>query len=166
LGLDRGGNISWSDNLAVFSLTAFVVLFVLFAIIEMKLVREPFAPKHIILNRSLIASYLVNFFGLGSAVASVYQISLYFQAVLGKTASQAGVYLLPHIIGGVSGSLAGGLIMQATGKYYWLTLSAYVTMSIGTTLTALLSGSLTTSLMGIVIGKVIDPMHAGTDIGV
>jgi len=130
----------------------------------MNLASEPFAPKHIILNRSLAAGYLVNFFGLGAGITSIYQISLYFQAVLGKTASQAGVYLLPSIVASVSGSLAGGLIMQATGKYYWLTFAAYVSVLVGTTLITLLSGDLTTSMVGIVIGLVLSGIGNGSGI--
>jgi predicted MFS family arabinose efflux permease len=162
LGLDRGGNISWSDNLTVSSLITFILLSILFATIEMKFASEPFAPKYIIVNRSLIASYLVNFFSFGAAVTSVYQVSLYLQAVLGKTASQAGVYLLPYFAGGVSGSLAGGLLMQATGKYYWLTFAACVSMVVGTTLLTLFSGVLATAVIGITIGIVFSSIGNGS----
>src|ERR1700734_4213113 len=42
-GLDRGGNISWTDKFTVSSLVAFAVLFILFCTVEMLLASEPFA---------------------------------------------------------------------------------------------------------------------------
>jgi hypothetical protein len=154
-GLDRGGNVSWSDRLTVGSLVAFVVFFILLCAIEMFLAKEPFAPKRIILNRTLIASYLVNFFGMGSAMTILFHISLYFQAVQAKTAVQAGLGLLPSIGAGMIGSLGGGLIMQATGKFYWLTVAGYCSLFAGTTIIALSTGVLVHSFAGIAVGAQI-----------
>ena len=51
----------------------------------------------------------------------MFHLALWFQAVAGHSAAEAGMRLLPGILGAVSGSLLGGVIMQKTGKYYWLT---------------------------------------------
>ncbi|CAL1702762.1 unnamed protein product [Somion occarium] len=131
LGLERGGNVSWNDRITCGCLIAFAVLFFSFLFIEMEFAKEPFAPKHILVNRTLIASYMCNFLSMASQMAYVYQASLYFQAVEGKTAGQAGLLFIPGVVAAVSGSLGGGLIMQATGKYYTLTLSCYVLGFIG-----------------------------------
>lgn len=151
-GLDRGGNVSWFDRLTVGSLVAFTVFFALLCAIEMFLAKEPFAPKRIILNRALIASFLVNFFGMGSAMTMLFHISLYFQAVQAKTAVQAGLNLLPSIGAGVIGSLAGGLIIQATGEFYWLTVAGYCSLFAGTIIIALSTGILVASFVGIAVG--------------
>ena len=79
--LDRGGNVSWNDPLTIYSLAAFPIFFTCFAVIEMKFASEPFAPQRIIVNRALIASYLVNFFGMASAFALIFYLPLYLQAV-------------------------------------------------------------------------------------
>jgi hypothetical protein len=156
-GLDRGGNISWTDKLTVASLFAFAVFFILFCIVEMLLASEPFCPRRIIVNRTLFASYLVNFFGTGSGIGMLFYISLYFQAVQSKTAMQAGLWLLPSIGAGVCGSLGGGLTMQATGKFYWLTVVSYWSMLVGTIIVTLNTGIVMYSLAGIVIGKCVIP---------
>ncbi|KAG5219794.1 member of the major facilitator superfamily [Salix suchowensis] len=152
-GLDRGGNIAWDDKLTVASLSAFGALCLLFWTIEMEIAKEPFAPRRIIVNRSLIASYLVNFFGMASGLSLLFHISLWLQAVQGKSASAAGVWLLWSIGGSVTGSLGGGLIMQATGKYYYLTLGAYVALFGGSLLITLMTGLITTSFTGLAIGS-------------
>jgi len=123
-GLDRAANVSWDDTLTIVSLAAFMVLLPLFAIIEIKIAKEPFAPKRIILDPSLIPSFLVNFFGPSTAVTLLFDVTLYLQAVMHTTAYEAGVWMLPTVAGSISGSLISGLVLQKTGKYYTATLVA------------------------------------------
>lgn len=153
-GLDRGGNISWTERTTVLSLLASFVALLLFAFAEMhpSVAREPFAPKRIIAHRSLAAAYLCNFFGFGSSMCTIFNIALYFQAVAGRSASQAGFGLLPAIFGGVSGSLASGILMQRTGKYYWLTAGAYIAEFGGTILISLMTGVVVHNAIGTTFG--------------
>ena len=151
--LDRGGNVSWNDHYTVGSLVAFGVCFIGFAFIEMELASEPFAPRRIFINRSLIASYLVNFFGIASAFTMLFHLSLYFQAVQGQSASKASLWLIISVLGGLSGSLGGGLIMQATGKFYVLTVIGYIALFVGSIIVTLTSGIVVTSTIGIAIGE-------------
>lgn len=155
LGLDRGGNISWQDSLTVGCLVAFAVLFVLFCIIELKVAAEPFAPKRIIVNSTLFASYAANFFSAGLGVVQAYSLMLYFQAVQGRTAGEAGIVLIPAILAGVSGSLVGGIVMQATGKYYVFTILVFCLMLLGYTLVPIFSGVWIYSFAGITVGTSI-----------
>lgn len=122
---------------------------------ELLLASEPFAPKRIIVNRTLFSSYLVNFFGAGSSLTVLFYISLYFQAVLAKTPVQVGLWLLPSIVASVCGSFAGGLTLQVTGKFYWLTVAGYCGLFIGTTVVTLNTGIVAHSLPGIVVGMYI-----------
>ncbi|KAL0563937.1 hypothetical protein V5O48_018118 [Marasmius crinis-equi] len=152
--LERGGNVSWSDLYTITALALSSVSFILFAATEMFWAKEPFAPKRIIVNPSLIASYLVNLFGVASQMAMIFHVSLYLQAVQGFSAAQVGFVLVPGIIGGVTGSISGGLIIQATGKYYLVTVAGYVLQVIGTLTIALSSGVVGASVLGISIGLI------------
>ena len=151
--LDRGGNVSWNDHLTIYSFAAFAICFIGFALIEMKFASEPFAPQRIIVNRALIASYLANFFGMVSGFALVFYLPLYLQAVLGQTASQAGLWLLTRVFGVLLGSLGSGLIMQATGKYYWLSIISYIALLLGTLVVNLSTGIIFSSTIGIAAGE-------------
>ena len=151
--LDRGGNVSWNDRLTIFSLATFPICFICFAFIEMKFASEPFAPRRIILNRSLVASYMGNFFTMASNFISYFYVPLYLQAVLGKTASQAGLWLIIGIFSGLSASLGSGLIIQATGKYYRLTIITYSTLLLGVIVVNLSTGIIVSSTIGIAVGK-------------
>jgi hypothetical protein len=161
LGLDRGSNVSWSSNLAIVCLSVSGPLFAIFILVEMKWASNPFAPGHIIFERSLFASYLCNFFGIGGYMATLFYMPLFFQAVDGVSAFDAGLRLIPGIIASVLGSIGGGIIMQKTGKYYWITVMAYALLTCGATIIVLFSGLILNSTIGIITGLVFTGFGGG-----
>lgn len=66
LGFDRGSNDRWSSPFAIVPLCCFVPLTALFLVREFKYAEEPFAPKRIVFERSLIGCYLCNFFSFAA----------------------------------------------------------------------------------------------------
>lgn len=164
LGLDQGSNNSWSAPVTITSLCMSFPLFVLFVFVELKLAAEPFAPGRIIFNRSLVACYLCNFFGFGAWMVLLFYIPLFYQAVDGFSATQAGVMLLPNVVAAVLGSLSGGLLMQRTGKYYWLTVLGYSNLTLGTLLIILCTGLVVNNTYGISVGLVLGGFCAGIGI--
>ena len=133
VGLDLASNVSLWSPVAIGTLSAAVVFFVAFVYVETSVAAEPFAPPHIVRERTILASCLANFCSFGAQMSVIFYVPLYYQAVQSLSASEAGTRLLPAIAGGVSGSLGGGLLMQKTGKYYWLTVTAYALTIVGTT---------------------------------
>jgi hypothetical protein len=93
VGLDRGSNVSWSDTMAIVFTSVSIPLFALFIFIEMKVASNPFAPGHIIFERSLFASYLSNFFAIAANTGFLFYLPLYFQAVDGISAAGSGLRL-------------------------------------------------------------------------
>ncbi|KAI9039022.1 putative MFS multidrug transporter [Aspergillus affinis] len=164
LGLDRGSNVSWSLPITIISLSVSAVLFVLFLVIEIYYAREPFAPGHIIFDRTFFAAYCCNFFSFGGIIACLFYIPLYFQAVDGVSATASGLRLLPSILTGVSGSLFAGFLMKWTGKFYWLTVTAYAFLTLGVTLIFLFSGGVVENLVAMIIGTMVQSF--GNGIGV
>ncbi|KAF7590491.1 hypothetical protein BBP40_002836 [Aspergillus hancockii] len=164
LGLDRGSNVSWTIPVTLISLSVSVVLFVLFVVVEVFYAAEPFAPGHIIFDRTFFASYSCNFFSFGGWLAALFYIPLYFQAVDGVSATVSGLRLLPSILAGVSGSLFAGFVMKWTGKYFWLTVIGYSLLTLGVTLIFLFSGGYVESLIPMIVGMVMSGF--GNGIGV
>jgi MFS family permease len=153
-GLDRGSNKSWSLPISYGPLIASVFLFPIFVLVEKYVAAEPFAPGHIIFERSLFSYYLCNFFSFGGWLAILYYIPLFFQAVDGLGATGAAVRLIPAILAGVSGSLFGGVVMKKTGKFYWLTVIAYAMLTIGAIVVLCFIGLVTHSTYGVAVGLV------------
>jgi len=154
-GLDRGSNTTWSSKMTLIPLCTAFPLFALFVFVEVKVASEPFAPGHIIFERSLFACYLCNFFSFAGWLSCLFYIPLYYQAVDGLSATKAGVLLIPGIIAGVSGSLFGGIYMQRTGKYFWITVIGYTCLVVGMILITLFSGVVENATIGIISGQVI-----------
>ncbi|MCJ1464315.1 hypothetical protein MMC07_002928 [Pseudocyphellaria aurata] len=161
LGLDRGSNVAWNAPITLISLCLSLPLFISFVLVEQKFAAEPFAPGRIIFEKSLVACYLVNFFSFGGMMSVIFYLPLFFQAVDGQTATQAGVRLIPSITAGVCGSLFGGILMQRTGKYYWLTVSAYTGVAIGILLVLLFTGLTVNTTYGILTGLSISSFANG-----
>jgi predicted MFS family arabinose efflux permease len=164
LGLDRGSNDSWSAPITIANLAITGPLFALFIFVEQKFASEPFAPGRIIFERSLFASYLCNFFSFGGWLGALFYVPLFYQAVDGYTATQAGVRLLPGIVAGVTGSLAGGYIMQLTGRYYWLTVGGYTLLTLAAIPLLLFTGLVANSTWGISIGLAMGGLGNGSGV--
>ena len=146
--------MSWNDPYTQATAVVSLFAFVLFISVEVHWAKEPFAPKRIIINPSLIASYLVNFFSLASQVSMIFHISLYLQAVQSYSASRAGFVLVSGTIGAVTGSFCGGLIIQATGRYHWVTVTGCLIQLVGILVITISSGVVAAaSVFGIAIGE-------------
>lgn len=164
IALDRGSNVSWTIPITYISLIVSIVLFIAFILVEKYVAAEPFAPGHLIFDRTLFACYACNFFSFGGFMGILFFIPLYFQAVGGVSASIAGVRLLPQIILGVSGSLAAGWIMKRTGRYYRITIFGYSLLLLGSIVIFLFSGAVSDDYRLMIVGGMISSF--GNGIGV
>lgn len=142
-GLDRGSNDSWTKPICYVPLTISFLFWIAFGLAESYIAAEPFAPRRIVVNPSLQASFLVNFFGIGSWLSVIFTLPLYFQAVQGMTATGAAARIIPGSIMTTVGSLFAGWYMKKTGRLYWLTVITAVCEVFGTTLMLLFSGIIT-----------------------
>ncbi|KAF2032176.1 MFS general substrate transporter [Setomelanomma holmii] len=163
LGLDRGSNVSWSNLVTIAGLCT-TPLFLVFVLIEKYVARNPFAPGRIILNRTLFACYLCNFFSFAGWLAALFFIPLYWQVTGDYSAAHAGLLLVPSIVCGVSGSLFAGFYMKRTAKYYWITVMAYTDLTIGLSMVLLFAGLITKNLPLMVVGTCICSFSNGTGV--
>lgn len=164
VGLDRGGNLSITDPFVLGAFGGSLALFILFAVVEKYVAAEPFAPPHIVMEHTILACSLANFFSFAGYMGVIFYVPLYYQAVAGYSAGEAGLRLLPAIVGAVSGSLAGGIIMQRTGRYYWLTFGAYSLCVVGAVALFLCSGIATRSVPAMVVA--LSALSCGNGLGV
>ncbi|KAI4850874.1 putative major facilitator superfamily transporter [Aureobasidium sp. EXF-8845] len=148
LGLNSGGNIvPWNHPLVYISLPLSGLALATFIYIEAKVAKEPVIPVHLLLHRTVASACLTNWFLTMAVYALFYYVPIYFQIVQGLSATAAGTRLVPQSIGTAFGSLGAGILMRATGKYYWLStfaLSVYIAAAIliAVTFTAGVNGAL------------------------
>ncbi|CAF9909721.1 MAG: hypothetical protein ALECFALPRED_005981 [Alectoria fallacina] len=137
VGLNSGGNVvPWNHPLIYTTLPLSFLSLFLFIYIESKHASEPIIPVKLLLNRTVLAACLTNWFLTMCAFSLVFYAPIYFQ-VQGLSTTQAGARLIPMSIGTGIGSVSTGLIMRWTGKYYILNIcillvftAAYALMSI------------------------------------
>ena len=155
VGLDRGSNVAWRDSVTISTMVAGLVLAGAFILVELKISTEPIAPYRVIFERSLFACYLCNFFSFAGWMAALFYLSLYYQGYYGATATEAGLLMIPQILASVSGSLFGGFYIRKTGKYFWLTVAAYIAVVFGMLIILCSSGLIVHAIPATVIGAMI-----------
>ncbi|KAI9840480.1 MAG: hypothetical protein M1837_001586 [Sclerophora amabilis] len=122
LGLNSGGNIvPWTHPLILTTLPLSAISLMFFIYVEERIASEPVIPVRLLLNRTVAAACLTNWFATMAVYCFLFYLPIYFQ-VQGFSTTQAGVRVIPQSIGSAAGSLGTGFIMKATGRYYILNL--------------------------------------------
>ncbi|KAL2211263.1 MFS general substrate transporter [Sarocladium strictum] len=133
--LDAGGQkFSWL-SLPTGILTAIGLLSgIVFVVAERRWASEPIFPLHLLANSSVLVSYLGIAMQNASQTAIMFLTPLYFQVTQGASAGQAGVYMVPPIIGNMVGGLLTGMLIKRYGRTKWLLISSAVSASLCFTL--------------------------------
>lgn len=110
--LELGGHkYEWNSGMIVGLFTIFAVLFAAFIFIERK-VTDPIISFPMFKVRLFSTSNLLGLLsGMAFITASVY-IPIYIQGVLGGTATNSGLVLLPMMLGSVVSATTGGFLMN------------------------------------------------------
>ncbi|KAI7870555.1 major facilitator superfamily domain-containing protein [Spinellus fusiger] len=118
LAINFGGQeYQWASVPVLIPLISSVLLVILLCIVESKYAVEPIMPPHLFKSRSFVSILIANtFFGISFYGVSYY-MPMYFQIILGDTATWSGIRLIPmEATIGVSSTLIGFLVTK-TGMY-------------------------------------------------
>ncbi len=114
-----GGNeYGWSDPLILGLIASFIVFAVLFVLVELK-AKDPIIPMTLFKNRNFILTTLV---GLGIGVfmfGSLAYLPTFLQMVHGMSPTNAGLMMIPMMIGLMGTSIVVGNLISRTGRYKW-----------------------------------------------
>jgi EmrB/QacA subfamily drug resistance transporter len=114
-GVDYAWNSVTIIGLFVFS----SVMLMAFIFIESR-ASEPIIPLSIFKNQIVTISLIVSFLiGVGMFGAIIF-IPLFFQGVLGSSATASGTFLMPMMLGVVGGSFISGQLLSRAGGHYRL----------------------------------------------
>ncbi|OIW34673.1 MFS general substrate transporter [Coniochaeta ligniaria NRRL 30616] len=134
LVLHYGGIIyPWSDSRVWGCLLGFVLLIVLFVVMQVFQHDRALIPHHIIKKRTIIVCCLFSFFLQNSMTSQTYILPFFFQAVQGTTARISGLDILPYGITITITTIITGSIITLTGYHIpWMWLgSALLTTGAG-----------------------------------
>src|SRR2546421_469905 len=117
LALNWGGvRYPWGSPEILGLAGAVLVLFALFGV-RLSTAPEPFVPLDLMRNRVVAAAIGSASFGYGTMIAATIYTPVYFETVLGLTASGAGLMLIPFMGGVVIGSTFAGRLMSHLTHY-------------------------------------------------
>lgn len=111
LGLNLGGNIlPWTHPLVIISFIIFIVFFPLLIYTESR-AAHPIMPPKIMFRNPRAGIILTNCLGGMVANTVIFNVPLFFQAVMLESATNSGLRLLvPSIVSSVAGTLVGFLM--------------------------------------------------------
>lgn len=121
LGMNSGGNLlPWSHPsiLLTFALSALFLL--AFIYVEAYVAEEPVIPVRLFFNRTVLAACLANWFITMVTFGLLFYGPIYLQVLKGLSATQAGICFLPYSVGFAVGSMACGMMMWVSGRYFTL----------------------------------------------
>ncbi|WBW74220.1 vacuolar amino acid transmembrane transporter Fnx1 [Schizosaccharomyces osmophilus] len=123
-----GDAYSWLSPIILGLLISSALLLYAFYWVEKNVALEPIAPVFILKQITPLSVCLCNFFNAFCGFVVLYELPLFFEAVLFMPSSEAGVRIFPYVIFTSLGSVVGGLYMKKTGRYRPLILFGYFAM--------------------------------------
>jgi EmrB/QacA subfamily drug resistance transporter len=125
-----GSQYAWKSPqiIGLFALSA--VMIAILITIE-KFAEDPILPLRLFKKKIFVLSNLIIVASSAAMFGSILYIPLFFQVVLGQSATNSGLILLPLMGGLVFGSIVSGQIVSRTGKYRVVGLIGFATTTIG-----------------------------------
>lgn len=118
LALQWGGTTHpWNSSVIIGLFVGSVVMFIIFAGIQVWKGDKGTLPPRLFKNRDVLCAMAFAFCFGGGFFCLVFYLSLYFQAIQGDSAVQAGIKLLPILISVVITSVATGGLITVVGYY-------------------------------------------------
>ncbi|MCL2615298.1 MAG: MFS transporter [Dehalococcoidia bacterium] len=112
-----GGQYPWLSFPVIGLLSHFVLMLLAFLYIESHS-SNPLIPLSLFRNRIIYIAEIVVFMTAIGMFAAIIFVPLFFQGVLGATATISGGFLTPMMLGQVTGSFTSGQLLSRTGGHY------------------------------------------------
>jgi MFS family permease len=133
IGLDTGGNLlPWSSPVPLSLIAGTVVLGTCFVLVEIKVASDPILAVRLMRARTPVLTAAANLLTTAAYFIIIFQLPLFYKAVLHLSAGETGRRLIPGAIGGSLGSVSIGLLMSFYGTYYRFMLMCSALLVVGT----------------------------------
>ncbi len=149
-----GPETGWTDSRTIITMVLGFGLALLFIWQELRAV-EPILPMRLFKNHTFSLSSILGFIIGAGMFGAIVMLPLYLQVVKGNSATEAGLKLIPLMLGIVSMSIFSGKRISLTGKYKIFPIIGTGVMTLGLVLMATLNKDtsfLSLSLYAILLG--------------
>ena len=158
IGLTNKRTLEWNDPWVGGLILVGMAFSALFVWVESR-ASEPILPLSLFRNRSISVSLIAVFLASFGFFGAIIFIPLWFQTVLGSSATQSGYQILPLLAGLIISSIVSGQVISRTGRYRWLIVVAMALVAAGLALMTQLRGD--TSLSEMWLWMVVAGMGIG-----
>lgn len=132
IGLVTGGVVHpWSSFRVILPIVLGVVGWISFHLHQHFLASNPGIPSRLFSNRTSAGAYLLTFLSSVLLQTAGFFLPVYFQAVLGTTVMDSGVYFLPFAIGTLFFAAVGGYAMSFFGVYRPIHVASFALSAVG-----------------------------------
>lgn len=132
-----GGTYAWTSPIILGMYAIAAVFLIAFVVIETK-VEEPLLPLHLLLRPIVALSVAASFAIAVAMFGAIIYIPVYAQGVMGVSATQSGMILVPQSVAMILTSIIVGLLISKTGRYRPFLIVGGIVMVIGYVLLAAL----------------------------
>ena len=131
LALSWGGvQYAWSSPQTIGFLAFGLAMAAAFVVIESRS-ESPIMPLDVYRHRTVAVSMIVMFLSGLAMYSSIMFVPLFFQGVLGVSATSSGSFLTPMMLAVAFGAILSGLLLQRTGRYRIQALFSTGLMTVG-----------------------------------
>jgi EmrB/QacA subfamily drug resistance transporter len=128
---EQGRDWGWTSPRAITSYVVGVVGIVAFLVAERFYGDDALLPLRLFRGRTFGVGSVLNFMVGVGMFGGLAALPLYMQIVKGKSPTEAGLLLLPLMIGIMAGSVISGQVIARTGRYKWFPISGLALLVIG-----------------------------------
>ena len=111
-----GGQYEWGSPQTIGFLAFGLVMAVAFVVVESRS-DSPIMPLDVYRNRTMAVSVVVMFLSGLALYGSIMFVPLFFQGVLGASATSSGRFLTPMLLAVAFGAVLSGVLLHRTGRY-------------------------------------------------
>jgi EmrB/QacA subfamily drug resistance transporter len=162
---EQGRDWGWGSGRSIFCFVLGAIGLVAFVIAERAYKDEALLPLRLFGNRTVKVGSVSSFI-LGIAMfGGLMTVPLYLQIVRGSTATEAGLQLIPFVVGIMAGSIVSGQLIARTGRYRIFPIIGSILMTASLALFATIGADtplwqtmLFMMLMGLGLGGNMQPM--------
>ncbi|KAF4831510.1 Efflux pump aflT [Colletotrichum tropicale] len=132
LALQWGGaEYPWNSAKIIGLFVGFGLMIIIFIGIQLWQGDKGTLPPYLFKNRNVVCAMLFACFFGAAFFPLIYYLSLYFQAIQGVSAVQAGIKILPLLLATVVASMASGALISVIGYYNAIILPSLVLFTVG-----------------------------------
>ncbi|KAK1498575.1 major facilitator superfamily transporter [Colletotrichum tamarilloi] len=132
LALQWGGaEYPWNSSKIIGLFVGFALMIIVFIGIQLWQGDKGTLPPKLFKNRNVVCAMLFACFFGAAFFPLLYYLSLYFQAIQGVSAVQAGIKILPLLLATVVASIASGALISIIGYYSAIILPSLVLFAVG-----------------------------------